>query len=47
MTRFHLSELEQARLSYVHQASPLASVGFQAWDGEDYSKVYDLKIQVK
>ena len=34
-------------MAYVHQSSPLTTVGFQAWDGEDYSKVYDLKIQVK
>ena len=34
-------------MAYVHQTSPLTTLGFQAWDGEDYSKVYDLKIQVK
>ena len=47
VTRFKLSELENNNMAYVHQSSPLTTLGFQAWDGEDYSKVYDLKIQVK
>ena len=34
-------------MAYVHQSSPLTTLSFQAWDGEDYSNVYDLKIQVK
>ena len=31
-------------MAYVHQSSALTTLGFQAWDGEDYSNVYDLKI---
>ena len=33
-------------MAYVHESTALTTVGFQAWDGEDYSNVYDLKIQV-
>lgn len=34
-------------LAYVHQAGGgSGEVGFKAWDGEDYSQLYDLKIQV-
>ena len=47
MERFKLSELEKNNMAYVHQSSALTTLGFQAWDGEDYSNVYDLKIQVK
>ena len=45
--RFKLSELENNNMAYVHQSSALTTLGFQAWDGEDYSNVYDLNIQVK
>ena len=34
-------------LAYVHQTGGgSGEVGFKAWDGEDYSQLYDLKIQV-
>ena len=51
VSSFKLSDMENNNLAFVHQggvgAAGVASVGFQAWDGEDYSQPYDLKIQVK
>ena len=50
VSSFKLSDLDNNNLAYVHQsglpAGGVTSVGFQAWDGEDYSQPYDLKIQV-
>ena len=44
--------MENNNLAYVHQGGAGVGaggirVGLQAWDGEDYSQLYDLKIQVK
>ena len=44
---FKLSDMGNNNLAYVHQTGGGGGeVGFKAWDGEDYSQLYDLKIQV-
>ena len=47
VSSFKLSDMGNNNLAYVHQAGgERGEVGFKAWDGEDYSQLYDLKIQV-
>ena len=47
VSSFKLSDMGNNNLAYVHQTGGgRGEVGFKAWDGEDYSQLYDLKIQV-
>lgn len=54
VSSFKLSDVENNNLAYVDQGASgggggregITTVSFQAWDGEDYSQPYQLKIKV-
>ena len=51
VSSFKLSDVEQNKLAYVDQSGAArqgggTTLGFQAWDGEDYSEPYEVKIKV-
>ena len=52
VSSFKLSDVENNNLAYVDQGASgggregITTVSFQAWDGEDYSLPYQLKIKV-
>ena len=51
VSSFKLSDVEQNKLAYVDQSGAVrlgggTTLGFQAWDGEDYSEPYEVKIKV-
>ena len=54
VSSFKLSDVENNNLAYVDQGASggtggregITTVSFQAWDGEDYSQPYHLKIKV-
>lgn len=45
VTSFKLGELLNNNMAYVHRGPLNTIIGFQAWDGEDYSSVYEIKVQ--
>ena len=44
VTSFRLGELEAGNLQYVEKGQQSNQVGFQAWDGEQYSNTVNLRL---